>query len=70
VSRFTTVIRATGPDGNVFAVLGAATRLMRKLSVDPNEVDALRAKVLDAKSYDEAIAAVREWFPVDTGEEP
>jgi hypothetical protein len=70
MSKFTTVIPAMGPDGNVFVVLANAVSLMRRLNVDPNEVHALRQTVLDAKSYDEAIAAVREWFPVDTGEEP
>ena len=68
MSRFETAINATGPDGNIYAVLGNATRFMRQLGIDPNEMLGLRAKVLAAPSYATAIDYIREWFPVDTGD--
>ena len=61
---FSTRIDARGPAGNVFAVIGTAARLLRQLGRD-SDADALAEKAMSAQSYDEALAAVREWFPVD-----
>lgn len=67
--RFSTVIPARGPAGNVFAIVGSCLSMMRRLNIPEAERDALRAKAMGAKSYREACDAVREWFPVDTGDE-
>lgn len=70
-SRYSTRIDATGPNGNVFAIIGAAVQLMRQLpGMEPSEIDYFRKKVMAAKSYKEAVALVREWFPVDLDDEP
>ncbi len=66
--RFTTVISATGPQGNIFAILGTACQFMRELDIPGEERKDFAQKVISAKSYAEAVEAVREWFPVDTGD--
>lgn len=66
--RFTTVIDASGPNGYLMTILGAATVLMKQLNVDPLDIYTMRERVMDAKSYAEALAVIREWFPVDTGD--
>lgn len=64
--KFTTVINATGPNGNIFAVLGNATVLMKELRISPFEIQSLREKVFGSKSYEEALDHIREYFPVKT----
>lgn len=66
--RFETAIPTHGPHGNVFAILGNATSLMRQLDVPKEDIAALRDQVTNAKSYDDACAAVREWFPLENNE--
>lgn len=68
MAKFKTTIDATGSNGNIFAVLGAARIMMRQLDVPKEDLTALGAKVMAASSYKEAIDAIREWFPVDTGD--
>jgi hypothetical protein len=64
---FTTVILATGSDGNIFAVLATARRLMGEIGVDGEMIAAMTERVMRAGSYDHALAVIREWFPIDTG---
>ena len=63
--RFTTVIPASGPLGNIFAIVGTACRHMRELDVPQQEISAFTDKVMLATSYREAVEVVREWFPVE-----
>lgn len=65
--KFSTRIHATGPDGNVFVVLGAARRMMGQLGVARAEQDQLTNHVLGSGCYEEALTHIREWFPVDAG---
>jgi hypothetical protein len=69
MSKFTTRIDATGPSGNVFVVLATAVRFMRQLNRSPTEISILQGQVNSAKSYSEALGYVRQWFPVDTGDD-
>lgn len=69
MSKFSTPILAHGPHGNTLMILGAATSMMREIGVSRDEISALQAKVMDAGSRAEAIAAIREWFPVETDDE-
>lgn len=69
MSRFTTIIPATGPGGNIFEVVGKARVLMRQLGVPSAEINALTERVCNTHSYADALAVVREWFPVDTGDD-
>lgn len=66
--KFTTVIPASGPDGNIFAVLGNACRLLRQLNIANAEITALTERVTSSSSYAEALAHIRVYFPVDPGE--
>jgi len=68
MSKFETVIPATGSYGNVFMVLGSATRMMKQLGVDQGEIERLRSNVMFAGSYKEAINFIRCYFPVATGD--
>lgn len=65
MSKFETLIPTSGPDGNIFAILGTVRRLMRELGVPQSEIDALIKKIMSAASYEEALDAVREWFPLE-----
>lgn len=64
--RWTSRIDATGSGGNVFAVIGTARRYMREIGLPRAEIDDMTSRAQNAGSYDEALAVVREWFPVDT----
>lgn len=66
--RFSTVINATGPNGNIMAILGIARVRMKQLEVPPEDIMDMTARVMDAKTYADALAVVREWFRVDTGD--
>ena len=66
--RYTTLINATGQDGNTLFVLANASRMMRELGHDQDEIKALAKHVFGSKSCREAIDHIREWFPVYTGE--
>lgn len=67
---FTTVINATRPStGNLFSVLGTATSMMRQLDIPRDRIEKLRADVMAAANYDQAIAMIEHWFPVDRGGE-
>ena len=70
MSFFQTRIDGRGPNGNIFAIVGAAVSLMRQLEWDQSRTAGFRKTVLAAKSYKEAVALVREWFPVDLDDEP
>lgn len=65
MSKFETKIQAYGESGNVFAVLGNATRMMKQLNVPEVEIDSLRAAVMDSDSYDQALTHIEVWFPVE-----
>jgi hypothetical protein len=62
---FTSVIDATGPNGNIFHIVGIASRLLREIGIPDDRIVALREGVTIAKSYDEAIALVERWFRVE-----
>ncbi len=65
MSKFETRIPTRGSHGNIFEILGHATRRMHQLRVPQEKVQELRRKVLGAGSYEEACAAVEEWFPLE-----
>lgn len=65
---FSTVIPATGPDTNVFAILGTASRLLRELDVPTDRIAKLREDVMSTASYGQAVAFVEYWFRVDSGD--
>lgn len=69
MSMFSTRIDATGPRGNIFSILGAACQLMEQIGVAPHKITKLRADVAGSNHYSEAVAHVREWFPVDLEDE-
>ncbi len=62
---FTTVIRAIGPAGNVNHVLAEACKMMQSLKIPADRIELLRANVGTAASYDQAIAYIEAWFPVE-----
>lgn len=61
---FSTVINATGPAGNIFDILGTATRLLREIGVPGDRIEQLREDVTGSTSYDQAVACVERWFAV------
>lgn len=69
MSKFSTTIPAHGSNGNTLAILGAATSMMRQIRVSSDDIAALQLKVMNSGSRAEAIAAIREWFPVETDDD-
>lgn len=66
--RFSTVINATGSNGNINNILGIARVHMKQLEVPPEDIMDMTTRVMDAKTYAEALAVVLEWFNVDRGD--
>jgi len=60
-SNFTTGIKA----GNIFEMLAQACRWMRDLDIPREERVALKEKVMNSKSYEEACDAIRKYFPIE-----
>ena len=66
MSKFETRIDAVGPNGNIFKVIGVARMLMRDIGMPRGEIDDVTARATKAQSYGDALAVIREYFPVDT----
>ncbi len=54
----------TGPAGNINHVLLEACAMMGTLKIPTDRIEALRAAVRGAESYDQAVAHIEAWFPV------
>jgi hypothetical protein len=61
--RFTTPISATGPDANIYSIVGHARQMMRDLGVSREDIEAFSARVYATPNYAAALEIVREWFP-------
>ena len=68
-ARFTTRIPAHGSGGNIFEISGKARVLARQTGLPTREIDEFSKRVMATRSYADALAVVREWFPVDTDED-
>ena len=62
---FGIVIDAHGRNGNIFAILDTARRLLRELDVPTDRIDVLTDNVKNAVSYDQAVAFIEAWFRVE-----
>lgn len=63
--RYTTPINGRGPDGNVFVITSTARIRLKRLGHPREEIEAFTARVMDSKSYRDALSIIREFFPVD-----
>lgn len=63
--KYTTVIDATGQGGNIFAILGEATNLLRKLGASKDVISKLRKDVMESSCYDEAVKHIEQYFSVE-----
>ena len=64
--HFSTVIRAYGPGANLMEIIGKARSMMRQLGIPARLRDEMSTRAMSAGSYKDALAVVREWFPVET----
>jgi len=61
-------IDISGPDGNIYVILGKASQIMRKLR-RINDFNELRDKVFASHSYSEALNHVNEYITlIDTSD--
>ena len=67
VRMATVACKLVGVDGNIFAVLGAASRALRRAGL-PEKVKEMQDRASAARSYDEALAVILEYVH-DEGEE-
>lgn len=49
---------------NIFTMLGIACGYLRQLKYKPSEIQDLRNKVFNSKSYDEACSFIEHYFPL------
>ncbi len=64
IEKFKPECRLVGQDGNIFVLLGIATRTLKEHNMR-QEADELSQKVLtQAQSYDEALALIMEYVDV------
>jgi hypothetical protein len=49
-----------GQDGNIFAVIGAASRVMKRAGLS-KEAEEMAEKVMSSGSYDEALSIIGEY---------
>ena len=57
-------VQLSGQDGNVFAILGRVRRALMKAGATQEQLDCFWEEVANARSYDEALAAVMRWVHV------
>jgi hypothetical protein len=54
-------LQVSGQDGNIFAVLSAASMVMRTDGCEQSEIEEMKNKVFSSKNYDEALAIIGEY---------
>lgn len=54
----------TGEDGNIYNLLGIASRALKKVS-QRDKATEMRSRVTKSKSYDEALLIIMEYVEVD-----
>lgn len=54
----------TGENGNIFNLLGIASRALKKVS-QRDKATEMRSRVTKSKSYDEALLIIMEYVEVD-----
>lgn len=57
--------RLTGEDGNIFNLMGIATRTLKKAGEAEKAKEMTRRITTEAKSYDEALAILMEYVDVE-----
>lgn len=58
-----------GHDGNIFAILGTASRLLKQNGLE-NEVEAMSKRVLSAHDYYQALNIISEYVETELSEQP
>lgn len=62
---YVTRINAEGSNGNIFVIVGHASRLLRELGHKPEEIDNFQKRISETKSYKAACNIVEEFFVLD-----
>lgn len=57
------VINLSGPEGNIFYLMGLCNRLMQRLQLDADERKQFNAE-LDGKNYKERLNVMADWFGI------
>ncbi len=57
------VIKLSGPDGNIFYLMGLCNRLMQQLGLDEQERKQFNTE-LDGKNYKERLKIMSKWFGI------
>jgi len=57
-------VQLSGEDGNVFNLIGTASKAARRAGVPRAEIAAFEAEVMAAESYDHALRVIAAWFEV------
>lgn len=61
-------MKLAGQDGNVFSILGRASGLLRR-NGQPEQAEEMRKRVLDSKSYDQALHIISEYVETELSQE-
>lgn len=62
------VVPLAGEDGNAFAIIGRATRVMRSAGLPADERERFQREAMSG-DYDHLLRTVIEWFDTTPGEE-
>lgn len=57
-------VQLTGLNGNIFNLLGAVTKAMRRAGIAHEEINKMRDQVLGCVAYQEAIDTLARWVEI------
>ena len=57
-------LKLSGQDGNVFFIIGRATRALREAGATDEEIRAFQTEVTTTTNYNSTIAAIMKWCRV------
>ena len=55
------VVDLTGPDGNAFALIGLATRLVKQLGIDSHTINVIKTKMMSG-DYEHLLKVFDKYF--------
>lgn len=62
-------MKLVGQNGNIFSILGRASDLLRR-NGQPKQAEEMRKRVLDSKSYDQALHIISEYVETELSQKP
>ena len=58
------IVDLTGPEGNIFYLMGVCNRLVRELRLSPDERQEFETELNTAGDYQSRLAVMQKWFGI------